>query len=83
MAQGYRSQNPWVLLLPSQKGRDLFPSHLPSLSELLSLVTPGDNLKQEENYFIIPVTQQNDNSHFRLQKQAMEDMEIVKISVQD
>lgn len=64
MAQGYSSQNPWALLLPSQTVRDLSPSHLPSLPELLPLVTPGDSLKQEENCLIIPVT---NNIHFRQQ----------------
>ena len=58
MVQGNRSQsrNPWALLLSSQTVGDLLSSHLPSLQELLSLVTPGDSLKQEENSLIMPVT---------------------------
>lgn len=48
MVQGNRSQsrNPWALLLSSQTVGDLLSSHFPSLQELLSLVTPGDSLKQ-------------------------------------
>ena len=47
MVQGDRSQsrNPWALLLSSRTVGDLLSS-LPSLQELLSLVTPGDSLKQ-------------------------------------